>query len=290
MTGFWDSALRQLVPTKVKGLIKRSGLYLRHRSAYANVYHCCVHKTASGWIKLMLSDSRTYRWSGLSAHNYRRELPGRHDARKITDRAFAQPFPRETIVTSLFIDFENFMAVPKPERWRAFFVMRDPRDLVVSWYFSMRYSHPLIGSLPGIRKRLQKMSLGDGLLYTVERLRDQGHFSALRSWAELSSKEENTLLVKFEDLTGPDKLDLFGDLFSFCDIGMPGHVLRHLLEDYSFERLADRKRGEEDRHSHYRKGVAGDWRNYFTDPIAARFKSVTGDLVVHLGYEKDVDW
>ena len=71
---------------------------------------------------------------------------------------------------------------------------------------------------------------------------------------------------------------------------MPDTMLYQLLQDYSFERLAGRKRGKEDRLAHYRKGVPGDWRNYFDDTIIAKFKDCTSDLVLRLGYEKDVNW
>jgi hypothetical protein len=37
-------------------------------------------------------------------------------------------------------------------------------------------------------------------------------------------------------------------------------------------------------HDHYRKGVAGDWRNYFDPPLRAYFREVTGDLLDALGY------
>jgi hypothetical protein len=41
--------------------------------------------------------------------------------------------------------------------------------------------------------------------------------------------------------------------------------LPQAIQENSFERLTGgRKRGKEDRGSHYRKGVVGDWRNYFT--------------------------
>ncbi len=58
-----------------------------------------------------------------------------------------------------------------------------------------------------------------------------------------------------------------------------------LLADYSFERLAGRRRGEEDPFSHYRKGVAGDWRSYFDRSLERKLAELTDDVVARLGYE-----
>ena len=39
-----------------------------------------------------------------------------------------------------------------------------------------------------------------------------------------------------------------------------------------------------------RKGVVGDWQNYFTSENKERFKSIAGELLVDLGYTKSLDW
>jgi Sulfotransferase domain len=38
------------------------------------------------------------------------------------------------------------------------------------------------------------------------------------------------------------------------------------------------------KHHHYRKGVAGDWQNYFDSSLRRHFREVTGDLLDVLGY------
>jgi hypothetical protein len=47
-------------------------------------------------------------------------------------------------------------------------------------------------------------------------------------------------------------------------------VLDALLRRHSFERIAGRDRGTEDVKSHFRKGVAGGWRDYFTEQDCLR--------------------
>ena len=64
------------------------------------------------------------------------------------------------------------------------------------------------------------------------------------------------------------------------------------MDTCSFERFAEgRKRGEANVQSEYRKGIIGDWKNYFTDRDKDQFKaSEAGRLLIELGYEKDNDW
>ncbi|MGH8509311.1 MAG: sulfotransferase domain-containing protein [Gammaproteobacteria bacterium] len=51
-----------------------------------------------------------------------------------------------------------------------------------------------------------------------------------------------------------------------------------------------RKAGQEDNFAHYRKGIAGDWRTYFTPRITRRFKELYGDLLMMGGYERNENW
>ncbi len=72
---------------------------------------------------------------------------------------------------------------------------------------------------------------------------------------------------------------------------LPQSTLRQVLDANSFERRANgRKPGEEAPGHKYRKGVAGDWRNYFTPRVADAFRAQYGDLLMQLGYEQDKNW
>jgi hypothetical protein len=249
-----------------------------------NVYHCCAHKTGSQWLRAIFEDTRTLRYSGLSAYNYQSEQRGGFDDRKITERQFSEPFPLRKIVTPLYLDYSSYAGIPKPAEYRTFFVMRDPRDMTVSWYFSMKLSHGLMGNLGDVKKTLDKLDEPAGLCFVIDHLRDFGAYAALASWIDAAQNDTNTLLVRFEELTGEDNIRVVRRLFDHLDIGMPDEILRHLLADYSFERLSGRKKGQEDQRSHYRKGEPGDWENHFDHTVQARFESVTGDLTTRMGY------
>jgi hypothetical protein len=273
---------KQHTPNSVRILVRRAMLEARNarlrythpvvaRCEFENVYHCTVRKAASQWIKALFSDATVYRYSGL--------LPFE---RRLYRRRFPHAIPPQRAVLAVYASYKRFSAMPKPQRYRAFFVLRDPRDLVVSSYFSLRTSHAPMGDIPEVRKVLQDRPLKEGMLYTINRLADTGHFGVLRSWAR-APRAETFELFRYEDLTGERQFDEVDRLMRHCGIPIPPAELEALLARHSFSRLQG-PRADNKPVSHYRKGKAGDWRNYFDDELYDAFAAATGDLVELLGY------
>ena len=95
--------------------------------------------------------------------------------------------------------------------------------------------------------------------------------------------------VRYEDLLEKPEEEL-GRLLGFLGADASGPTVRRCVRAASFERLAGgRSRGQEAA-SFFRKGVAGDWKNVFTERNKQDFKAAAGDLLIELGYEEDGDW
>jgi hypothetical protein len=207
---------------------------------------------------------------------------------------------------------------------RAFHVIRDPRDIIVSAYFSHRNSHPTDG-LPHLaehRERLRAVGQDEGLLLEMD-------FSggALRDLAEWDYARPNILELRMEDLTARP-YELFLGIFDHLGLleadeparardllgvwlrrtrnrlstreglgalrrptAASGELLLGSIYGHRFEaQTRGRQAGVEDVSSHYRKGVAGDWVTHFRDEHVEAFKERFGELVTTLGYEQDPDW
>jgi len=72
---------------------------------------------------------------------------------------------------------------------------------------------------------------------------------------------------------------------------LPSWNVLSAVYDNRFEKKAKgRARGSEDQGSHYRKGVGGDWVNYFNPVHKERFLELYGDVLIRTGYEGDNNW
>lgn len=78
-------------------------------------------------------------------------------------------------------------------------------------------------------------------------------------------------------------------LLEFLGAKADGKTVGRCVEAASFERLSKgRDKGEEDHASMAaRKGVAGDWRNVFTEKDRLLFEEIAGEALTRTGYEKD---
>ena len=273
---------RVLRPVNYKYVKKRpwinyDRLEVIQRSLYQNIYYCCTQRTGSQWFKKILRDPVFYRYTGLKVYHY-----GELGLKQAT---FNGPLPEGTIGTHLYIGYPTYLSIPKPARYRTFFILRDPRDVAVSWYFAARYSHGALDPIPQLRKDLKSLSLEDGLKYSIASLEQFGLFWAQRSWMESEEDRDRIRIFRYEDFSR-DNRRFLQDLLSYMDVAMPADVFAALYERHAFKHITGgREAGVEDQHDHYRKGVAGDWRNYFDPPLSAYFRQVTGDLLDALGYQ-----
>jgi len=96
--------------------------------------------------------------------------------------------------------------------------------------------------------------------------------------------------VRYEDLLEKPKEEV-RRLLEFLGAEASEKTVKMCVNSASFEKLSKgRKRGQEDATSFFRKGVAGDWRNVFTEQDRLLFKKEAGVLLIELGYEKDDSW
>lgn len=270
--------LRRFVSTETEYKLRRTLnaiLPVKHRCANDIVFHACVWKTASQWVRVVLSDPRIYRYSGLSV---------------VLSDEYLKPdptqslFPDRSIAAAMMRSYDFFSKINKPNNHFAFFVKRDPRDLVVSFYFSNRYSHRPNEKLDKERQVMADMSEKEGLMYTVGQFNK--FVSILTSWEEAAKADNRIRIVRYEDLTGGNHIDVWHQLLNAADIRIPRDALADILETYSFDKITGgREKGVEVKTEKYRKGIAGDWVNYFDDELMTAFRNRYGNLPEKLGYE-----
>jgi hypothetical protein len=173
---------------------------------------------------------------------------------------------------------------------RGFHVVRDPRDMIVSAYFSHLHSHPTDSwaRLRIFRPWLQSLSKDDGLLREMEFMNPV--LGEMMVWDDSHS---GILQIRFEDLIR-ESADRFCNIFNelgLLNTRIPEAVVRDAVEHHAFERMSGgRAAGTADAGHHFRKGVPGDWRNHFTTRHVDYFKLLYNPLLLKLGYETSDDW
>jgi Sulfotransferase domain len=174
--------------------------------------------------------------------------------------------------------------------FRGSHVIRDPRDVVVSGYHYHRWTKeewvhrpdPRWGGL-SYQAYLAARDEHDGLLAEIER-------SARSDLAEMAGwdyDQPEFLELRYEDVL-EDEAGAFAALFRFYGFDEPAvRAGLEAVDEARLDRAAALARPEP---THVRSGQPGEWRALFGPAHVARFKELTGDLVVRLGYEADDTW
>ena len=172
--------------------------------------------------------------------------------------------------------------------------IRDPRDQTVSRMFHVRRdtTHPWY-------ERLRQMQTDEALMKVIEGGAGlpSVYESNMISKKWLDHQDDNIMCVRYEDnLADPE--GEFTRVVNFLGIPLGKKLISAIVHRNRFERSVLGRRiwatgrlpGEEDQLSHFRKGIAGDWRNYFGPQHIQRIKEVAGDLFIEMGYEKSTTW
>ncbi len=240
-----------------------------------NIFLCSVQKTGSKWFKKIFSDVRLNKYTNLNVfpqHDY-----------EYTEGF--RKFPKYSLVPGLYISYQHYMLIEKPKNYKTIYIYRDPRNIVVSWFYSMLKTHYPRSGVNEVRERLELMSKEDGLLYSIQFLNEK--FSFIRSWIELGKDDPNVYFVRFEEFS-EDPLKHFINLLDFCNIEIPLSILKEILNEYSKDemRKADLKLRKDKSESHYRMEKT-NYASEFLDIHYQMFYNSTGNLIEVLGYDNN---
>ena len=97
---------------------------------------------------------------------------------------------------------------------------------------------------------------------------------------------DNFLELRYEDLLLRPE-EIMQPVFDLLGADSDKDLVRHCVQKHSFESAAGRPQGSEDRESFFRKGVAGDWRNLFTERDREVYGQIAGQTLVEKGYPLD---
>jgi hypothetical protein len=202
--------------------------------------------------------------------------------RGLDSASITEPFPNRSIAAHLYVGRPTFEGIPKAEPYRAFFVTRDPRDIVVSFYFAAKHSHKPIGEIPALRAQLEGLDEVAGMNLIIDTLDGWGLFRAQHSWGPPTDSGEIPV-YRYEDLAADHRVFLRG-VFSHLEIPLSDSEFEEICVRKSFSAVSGREKGSEDVNAHLRRGTPGEWHDRLAPDLVAKIDEITDGLPSHLGY------
>ena len=173
-------------------------------------------------------------------------------------------------------------------------IIRDPRDVWVSYFFYEVYNHKGTHREIVLNGYDENLSDKENLTrYIEEKTTHPERFSPGFSYVEFIENwfdKTNIHVVRYEDVHKNPEGILRGILEYCGEKNISTEKIKFAIEENSFKNITGRKKGEQDKTSHKRKGIVGDWRNYFNAESCDLVYRNQQDLLVKLEYEKDDSW
>ena len=178
-------------------------------------------------------------------------------------------------------------------------IVRDGRDALVSYYHHMYFGNAVLP--PHVFEKYKqnapfnnfeniKDNMPAYIEYMFTKYRQAGHLFTWSGFVNSYFDKPNVIYVKYEDLLSNPFITLELSIKKLGNCDVDGERLQKTIEKYSFQNQTKRKPGEENKKDFLRKGIAGDWKNYFTKEASEMFNHYAGQELILLGYEKDKNW
>jgi len=169
------------------------------------------------------------------------------------------------------------------------FIYRDPRDCIIShiyWNEFGRYEYypeRILEHSPefDMSTAIFSMIRGDTTYKNSHEINIANFFKSYLPWSNVPG----VLTIQFEDLVGPQ-----GGGSAQKQYECIKKIATHLGCDTNDEMIAYVANNLFGDTKTFRKGKIGDWKNHFNPEHKQAFKEIAGQLLIDLGYEKDLNW
>lgn len=253
---------------------------LRHGSILRKVVINGSPKSGTTWMRQLLSSVPGHHYVG----NFRDEL---HKFDAITPGA---------IVHSHHAFTAEFAQAMNKNDIRVIYMLRDPRDRCISHLFhALRAeNHAHHADLKALNQHDQLLACMGGLTNIIAENWTLEWLHTTQAWLDSGFP---FCLVRYENLLAKPEEEL-RRVFEFLELPVSDGLLKAIIKQNRFERKTirrhlwkkARKPGEENTSQKLRKGIKGDWENYFHQTHVSQFKRFGNKHLIAWGYEKGEHW
>ena len=215
---------------------------------------------------------------------------------QMLSKAMGVPFPRNCmpeIKTSIMhCHFANSWGMKN-----VVIIWRDPRDMMVSWYFHCLFKHNRGNDfiVDAVTNKLQfsdpentKKNLPRFIEYCFT---DQ--FYPRFTWLDFVNEwydKPNVAYTKYELLQQDAACEIQKIVKQLTGKSVSDEKAQEIVEYYSFKNQTGRSSGQSNNNQFLRKGIVGDWKNHFTPEAVDVFNSFAAKELILLGYAQDENW
>ena len=170
--------------------------------------------------------------------------------------------------------------------YKTIVVVRDPRDVWVSFYFHETHGSNGENIRGAINYRYNENESNNMFKYICEKLeypQDSMPGFSYEKFVDAWRSQSRAHVVLYEDMQADPESTLAG-IVDYLHLPIDPDRIKASIEQNTFFAVSGRQAGMEDKNSHKRKGIVGDWKNYFTPEIVEIVKQMQGNLLRKLNY------
>lgn len=253
-------------------------------NSHKSIIHFSFNKAATQYVKSVLT--RIAIENGMSAVS-------------INDYAFNSKFPFLDHLTAeqmeqykhifkyngyLYSVFGGMVeGIENVDRYKIILSVRDPRDMLVSSYYSQAFSH----IPPDVRSNKydnfmhrRKFALSNTVdeYVMAEAVNIKKTFLRYNELL-LSQYSQHVHIVRYEDMIH-DYENWLGSIVSYCELTLSDSLKSELIKEN-----VSLKPSEEDVHSHIRKGMPGDYREKLLPKTILKLNDIMSDMLERFRYD-----
>lgn len=110
-----------------------------------------------------------------------------------------------------------------------------------------------------------------------------------REVAECASQVDHGGTVYYEKMK-EDHASHLQELFQMIEVCSDLEIAEQCAEATTFKKTTGRDAGDQRHNAKARKGISGDWKNFFTRADGELFREIAGEHLIKYGYENDHQW
>ena len=248
---------------------------------HPSILYFSVNRAATQYVKSILRQCAAVNGLtnvGLHDYAFYSDLPYLNTISKDDMQSYNHIFKPQGYAYSAFGGMVD--GIPNLEKYRTILLVRDPRDILVSGYYAVAYSHSKPGQMDKkeqfmeLRQQAQSSTIDDYVCQQCDRLYD-----VFERYQRLLVQPYPTVYItRFEEMIG-DFPQWLSSLLEYCDLTISDRLYQQLIDAHF--RCTPKT---ENVQRHQRKGKVGDYLEKLTPETIEHLNSKFGETLKFFHY------